>query len=226
MNRKVYLIGEIEKKFGSVFSMNADSFRDIFRCIDCNRPGFREYLAASEEKGIVFTINYAGKELGEEELLTPLKEGDVTIAAVPVGSKSDSMKVVTGVVLMYVSFMMGNVDGVMRGIQMALMGMGVTLASQGIQGMLAPDPATEAEQEDGYLYTGPDSIVVEGAPIPVLYGELRVPGQPISIGLNNSNVQGSGSGYGSRDVTTSTPGDMGLVTGSFNVYEDDTFRKF
>ena len=98
MNRKVYLVGEIEKKFGSVFSMNVDSYADIIKCIDCNRPGFREYLATSEENGVVFTINSAGKDIGEEDLLTPLEEGDVTIAAIPAGSKSDAARIILSLI--------------------------------------------------------------------------------------------------------------------------------
>ena len=83
MKRKVYLIGEIEKRFGSEFSMYADNYGEIIRNIDCNRPGFKEYLAECHNEGIGFTINFAGKYIEEKELLTPIKEGDITITAVP-----------------------------------------------------------------------------------------------------------------------------------------------
>ena len=103
MKRRVYLTGEMEERFGSEFSMNANSYADILKCIDCNRPGFRKYLMDCHEKGVDFTINFAGKDIEEKELLTPIKEGDVTIAAVPAGSKSDAMMVVTAIALFVIA---------------------------------------------------------------------------------------------------------------------------
>ena len=163
MNRKVYLVGEIEKRFGSEFSMNVDSYADIIRCIECNRPGFKEYLFKSEENGIVYTIKSAGKDIGEEDLLTPLKEGDVTIAAVPVGSKSDFAKIVIGVTLM----ILAGPKGAMLAdawYSTYLVATGLSLTMNGIQGILAPDPSVDDEKDEGYLYTGGESIVTEGDP--------------------------------------------------------------
>jgi predicted phage tail protein len=62
------------------------------------------------------------------------------------------------------------------------------LALMGIQQIMAPDPAID--KNDGttnYLFSGGASNAKEGDPIPLLYGELRVPGRPISIEV----VQGS-----------------------------------
>jgi hypothetical protein len=47
--------------------------------------------------------------------------------------------------------------------------------------LMAPDPATDQQNEEGYLFTGDARNVVEGDPVPLLYGELRVPGLPISV---------------------------------------------
>lgn len=191
MNRKVYLVGEIEKKFGAEFSVNATSYSDIIKCIDCNRPGFKQYLLQCHEDNIGFTIKTAGEDIDEENLLTPLKEGDVTIAAIPSGSKSDAMKVVSAIALIYISTLIPGA-GVGNAFQVfaksATMAIGVNLGMQGIQGILAPDPATEAEEEEGYLYTGDTNLIIEGDPVPLLYGELRVAGQPISIAVNNSTT--------------------------------------
>ena len=201
MNRKVYLVGEIEKRFGSEFSMYAKSYSDIIQCIDCNRPGFRKYLLDCYEKGIGFSVNFAGKDIEKEDLFIPIKEGDVTITAVPAGSASDALKVVAAIFLIWAS---GGFSAIAGGNVTWLQGMtsvfeagswaaqlttaiGITLLNQGIQGMLAPDPAVEEEQAEGYLYTGSETIVVEGDPVPVLYGELRVPGQPISMALNSTS---------------------------------------
>ena len=71
----------------------------------------------------------------------------------------------------------------------------LNLTMQGIQGMLAPDPSVDDEKDEGYLYTGGEALVVEGDPVPVLYGELRIPGQPISIALNTHHSGGLYSEY-------------------------------
>ena len=195
MNRKVYLAGEMEEKFGSEFSMSANSYADIIKLMECNRPGFRQYLLDCHNAGIVFTVNFAGKDIDEEELYIPIKEGDVIITPIPAGSMNDFMKVVVGIALfvlgggtpLFAGPAFAGSGFVYAGMQMA----GMYLANQGIQGMLAPDPATEEESEEGYLYTGSEKLVVEGDPVPLLYGELRVPGQPVSVALNNTSNNGN-----------------------------------
>ena len=237
MKRKVYLIGEIEKRFGSVFSMNANSYADILKCIDCNRPGFRKYLMDCHEKGVEFTINFAGKDIEEKELLTPIKEGDVTIAAVPAGSKSDAMMVVTAIALFVIA---GPLEGgkylaAAAGFgeaaawTYALVSLGITLGMQGIQGMLAPDPATEDQEDEGYLYSGDTNIIIEGDPVPLLYGELRVAGQPISMAVNNGIDMGGSANITSFEAKTihATVGtvDNTTVVPIFNPEKDNILSK-
>ena len=40
----VKLMGEIGEKFGTDWNMNVSNFRDVFRLIECQTEGFREYL--------------------------------------------------------------------------------------------------------------------------------------------------------------------------------------
>lgn len=217
MRRKVYLKGQIEKKFGSEFTINSSSFSDVIKCIDCNRPGFKKYLLECHENDIAFAIKAAGKDIEDQDLLSPLKEGDITIAALPAGSKSDGMKIVTAIALIYISTLIGPEGAYALGGKMgafvakATMAVGINLAMQGIQGMLAPDPATEDQEDEGYLYTGDTNIIVEGDPVPLLYGELRVAGQPISIAINNIASGGYTPEQEDRLVHTTTDG---FYTGS------------
>lgn len=199
MKRKVYLTGEMEQRFGSEFSMHAKSYSDIIKCIDCNRSGFKKYLVDCHNEGVDFVINFADKYIEEEDLFIPLKEGDVTITAVPAGSGGgDVFKIVAAIFILWASgFMAGFTSAGWAGgitaitdiawLAEGLTAVGIFLLNNGIQGLLAPDPAVEEEQDEGYLYTGSENIVVEGDPVPVLYGELRVPGQPVSMALHNLN---------------------------------------
>ena len=52
---------------------------------------------------------------------------------------------------------------------------------------MAPDPSTDNQQDESYLFQGAGQTIVEGDPVPVLYGKLRVPGRPISFEVKNAN---------------------------------------
>lgn len=47
--------------------------------------------------------------------------------------------------------------------------------------MMAPDPSTDNEQDESYIFQGSKQNLVEGDPVPVLYGELRIPGRTVSF---------------------------------------------
>ena len=59
------------------------------------------------------------------------------------------------------------------------MGLATNLAMTGLSEMMAPDPAKDTDQESSYMFNGAEQDVIEGDPVPVLYGNLRIPGQPI-----------------------------------------------
>ena len=68
----------------------------------------------------------------------------------------------------------------------AAKGLGIALMSIGIQKLLMPDPATDTQQDSSYLFQGSSHNMVEGDPVPVLYGELRIPGRPVSAVARNA----------------------------------------
>ena len=69
-------------------------------------------------------------------------------------------------------------------------GVAVNLALTGIQQLMAPDPSMDIPEntpESTYLFRGSEQSIIEGDPVPVVYGELRVPGRPIGFELRNKN---------------------------------------
>ena len=68
-------------------------------------------------------------------------------------------------------------------------GLGVNLALGGIQQMMAPDPSTDNQQDESYIFQGSKQNIAEGDPVPVLYGELRVPGRTISFHTRSERSQ-------------------------------------
>jgi len=67
-------------------------------------------------------------------------------------------------------------------------GLALNLAMVGFQQIMAPDPSVDSgPQEESYLFKGTGQIAIEGDPVPVLYGRLRVPARPISMEIRNSS---------------------------------------
>jgi len=189
MKRKVYLEGEIGEKFGREFTMNVDSFAEAIRCLDCNFPEFRQYMIESEDRGIGFVCDVSGNAIQDERelLLIDKNEGDFTISAVPAGSKK-AAKVIIGAILIYISFQIDPSGATAERIAAFTFALGANLVITGIQEMLAPDPSVDDAQDESYLYQGTSQTILEGDPVPVLYGKLRVPGRPISTATRNERL--------------------------------------
>jgi predicted phage tail protein len=200
MKRKVYLEGEIGHKFGKEFTMNVDSFGEAVRCLDANFSDFKKYLIDSDKKGVGFICEVAGAPLKDErELLLNYAEGDMIITAVPAGSGRGVGKVIAGIIIVVASlhffgpagtaYLMGT--GGNLGAAAALVigtSIGINLTMTGISEMLAPDPSVDNDQDESYLFQGTGQTILEGDPVPVLYGELRVPGRPISTQVRNERL--------------------------------------
>lgn len=228
MKRNVYLEGEIGAKYGNKFSIEGDSFSDILRCLECNFPTLRSYFIEADENNVGFICEVEGKTIENYEgLLIQHSEGDMTITAVPAGSKSGGAKILTGALMIGALFIPGgaalvgmnlsagaaaagasatSIMGVASanmaaaaaagtaasmGSIMALgaMSVGLNLVMAGIQQMMAPDPSVDNQQDESYLFGGSKHNIIEGDPVPILYGELRVPGRTISFHTRNERSQ-------------------------------------
>ena len=219
MKRNVYLEGEMGVRFGKEFQMAADSFTDVFRCLKCNFDGFMPYLQECHEKNIGFILEVEGKPIkSEAEALLLYKEGDMIITPVPAGSKSGPGKILAAIAVTVMTggmaafaaagsaafttaagtMTLGSIaSGVAGGLvaasgtvlgQMAI-GLGVNLALGGIQQMMAPDPSTDNQQDESYIFQGSKQNIAEGDPVPVLYGELRIPGRTVSFHTRSERNQ-------------------------------------
>ena len=207
MQHSVYLQGELGEKFGNKFIVNTNNYGDIFKCINANRPDFIPYVRKCHEDDISFIIETEDGYIDQTDLITPITKGDVTISLAPAGSKSGIAKILAAIVLIYfLGPMMLGADGALMAVaqgtatwgQVAVVAgfqMGVSLAIVGIQQLMAPDPAVDKDASTNYLFSGGANNAVEGDPIPILYGELRVPGRPIAVDI----IQG-GNGSGTTNI--------------------------
>ena len=213
MQRNVYLQGELAEKFGSKFIVNTNNYADIFKCINSNRPTFMPYLRECVEKDVGFIVETAGKSVGEQECLLPIEEGDITIAIAPAGSKSGIAKILAALVIIFI--VLGNlITAAMAGSfgtagTLAVLGsvqLATSLAIAGIQQIMAPDPAVDQDAPTNYIFSGGANNAVEGDPIPILYGELRVPGRPIAVEVHTGRT--SDGEYGVYNVTVDAAGNQ------------------
>jgi len=246
MKRKVYLEGVLGSKFGSGHTVFANTPADAMRCLDANfGDPFRKYLIKAHEEGAGFIVEVAGTSLSVEELLMPVSKGDFIITPVPAGSKSGGAKILAAVALIGLAMYLPTLatyQGVLAGQAVTVQGsLGAAMAGQlgtgakiaslfavniatslaitGLQQSMAPDPSTDSDQNSSYLFNGSEQNIIEGDPVPVLYGRLRVPGQPIAFEV----VSGS-KGIGSSAVVSSIAFDPAaeIVDDSAATYITDT----
>lgn len=209
MMHNVYLQGELGEKFGHKFVVEAETYQDVVRCINANRPEFKQYLVDCHHSDIGFIFDTAGKGVEEEtELLEKLKEGDITIAVAPMGSKSGFAKILVAIAILFVLFnpavalKLGITQVGAGGTSLfaaatagslgtfatigvfAATSYGLGLLNAGLQQILAPDPSVDIQSaSSNYLFDGSAGASREGDPAPILYGELRIPGRPIVVNV-------------------------------------------
>lgn len=216
MMRNVYLEGEMGQRFGTGFQVNAPKVSDVIKCVECNHPSFKKYLIDCHDNDIGFEVDVANSKLDyAEEMLMNLQDGDVTITPIPAGSKSGGAKILAAMAMIALVVAMPTLigglqlstmsatGGVLAGgssggllgfaaanvgaLQLGLGMLAVNIGMMGLAQVMAPDPATDADQEQNYLFNGNQQNIVEGDPVPVLYGQLRVAGQPINFEVGGAS---------------------------------------
>lgn len=224
MQRKIYLEGEIGAKFGKEYTMNVSSFSEVLRCLECNFSNFRQYLISCAENNVGFVCEVAGRPLNSEpELLLQYGEGDMVISTVPAGSKSAGQKILAAIAIIAVVYFTGGFGAIESagGLGFTTAGqaaatIGITVATNlaltGLSQMMAPDPSVDNNQDQSYLFQGTGQTIVEGDPVPVLYGKLRVPGRPISLQLRNERLNFIDHGKIYADSTADTTNGVTIDT--------------
>jgi predicted phage tail protein len=230
----VYLNGSISQ-FGEKWNTKCSDIASIFRLIECQTPGFKNYILAAADSNVGFEIKRGSEFLeNPEELLLSLNDEDIIITEIPSGSKSAGQKILAAIAIAIVTFYTAGAltnaaaltafasGGTATGsgylaAAAAVSKIGYTLAiNLGIQGvtqLLAPGPETEDNTAESYLFDGPTNTINQGIPVPILYGELVVGGAPISTYYSPNVLYpfaeveiGSGSATGDRTSTFTSTG--------------------
>ena len=202
MQCNIYLQGNLGERFGSCYSVNANNYLDFIKCIQANEPSFRNYLIECAEKGINFAWETDdGEYLSEEDVAMNKDLKNITLFIVPAGS-SGAVKAVVGAAMMVAGLIIGGPIGY------AILVVGTILANYCMAEMMMPDPAVDDEEENrNYLFDGGQQNIKEGAPVPVLYGNLRVPGLPLSVdaSFEGAATQGTTGNSGQNKMAAVNP---------------------
>ena len=191
-----------------------------------------EALLLYKEGDMVITPVPAGSKSGGAKLLAAVAITIMTagMAAAYVGMTATSVATgatVTGFGAAFTSAgafgaALGAAAGTLGG-QLAL-GLAVNLAMAGIQQVMAPDPSTDSQQDESYIFEGSKQNIAEGDPVPVLYGELRVPGRTISFHTKSeaTSFESLSSGTQYVDSTEATSVGAGIDETEDNITWQDT----
>lgn len=227
MQRNVYLEGELADKYGEVLSIHAKSVRDVVKVIQANDPTFKKYVLDCAEKGIAFSVEVEGEALEEKDLIFPMKKGDVFISAIPAGSKSGGGKLLAAVAIASLFLIPGGalispavaatataaaVPAGLTTLGSVVASLALNLAMTGIQQLMAPDPSTD-EGPESYLYNADNQNIVDGDPMPLAYGRVRVPGRAISFSvMNEDTFTSTAYSYANSVAWSAGGGDSGSVS--------------
>tara|TARA_A100001015_G_scaffold194184_1_gene216457 strand:- start:284 stop:1036 length:753 start_codon:yes stop_codon:yes gene_type:complete len=221
----VKLMGELGEKFGNDWQMNAKSFRDIFKLIDCQTEGFGEYIKQKADEGVDFTIQN-GKDLIADGLDLQIAPAQDIVIITPIAAGaglSDILKVILGVVLLIygpgwvskfdwaksaevteiaatsaetVTTASSASTTLSTAGQVATWGVRALGTGLAMKGVTDYlTPDTPSAAGDSYLFNGPQNNVKEGVAVPLLYGRLIIGGSIMNFGFIEDRVRQQQSGY-------------------------------
>lgn len=203
--RRIHLHGRLKRLFGGPFNLHVNSVHEAIRCLSAN---FHAQKFDSEVvKGSYFVFIGPGKkgEAWDEErlalLLPPQRE--IHIYPAPRGGKRSGLgKIIAGVALIGLTVLSGGMSAPLFG---GALGAGFTggtvalvgasLALSGVASLLTKPPKTpnmgnfeSPEERPSFLLSTPVNTSMEGSPIPIVGGRMRVGSLVISSGVSNERI--------------------------------------
>jgi len=204
--KTIRLGGVLGRKFGREFSLAVNSVAEASRALCAIIPGFEKFLMESKDKGLHYAVIHNRRSLKREELESAaLFDGDeLTIMPILAGSKKGGvLNIIVGAVLVIVGALIQIFvfDGAPNPISNYFYGAGISMIVGGIVQLLTPVPKmSDGQKKDdvsSYMMNGPVNVTVQGASVPVLYGELDVGSVVVSAGISvkDNYVTSRGGGY-------------------------------
>ncbi|WP_263146066.1 tail assembly protein [Pseudomonas sp. RIT-PI-AD] len=186
--RTIRLYGVLGARFGRLFRLAVSSPAEAIQALRSQLPGFTEFLASSEQRGLRYAVFYGKRNLAEQELSHRGEREDIRIAPILLGSKrAGTVQTIIGAVLILVAWI--NPAGFLTGPMVsAMMFAGASQMVGGVMQMMSPQPkgleTREAQANTpSYSFGGPVNTIAQGHPVALLYGRRLVGGAIISAGI-------------------------------------------
>lgn len=189
---EVRLHGALGKQFGASWNLDVSSPADAIRALGVLCKGFRESIERLDKNNYVFVIRTKNHTYGEEDLSLTLGHNKVLHIAPIVRGNSAGVRFVIGAILVIVGYAASGYTG---GASLNLVPVGLSLMGGAIVEWLTPKPNNnrdENAQKQSWGLSGALATTDQGAPVPLIYGEVLVAGKPISAGITADNVVNSG----------------------------------
>ena len=180
--KTVKLYGHLGRKFGKTFQVAVSSPSEAIKALSVNIKGFKEYLLKHSAPG--YHIFLDKRDLTKEELAYGYSNEVLKIVPVTLGS-GGFFKVVIGAILVAVSFIPGMQWTASIGYTMIVSGVAeVLFAPPKPQFSTAEKPANTPS----YIFNGPVNTTMQGNPVSLCYGRVRIGSQVISAGLSSREI--------------------------------------
>lgn len=189
----VIIHGELGNIFGANHTFKLERLIDVVKALNANNPGFREHILSLFHKGVSYNMvnlkkpnqkwdsieEYSNEEAPDEIHLVPEIAGSGIVAAV--------VTVVTTVATAVGGF-------IAAGGFLANLAIGLLI--QGIMTLLFPVelPKTSAQKTEtridtsSYIFTNLQNNAVQGFPIPLVYGEIRIGSNIIATNIVSEDL--------------------------------------
>lgn len=184
MLKTIKLYGILAKKFGKEFHLAVDNTREAMRALSVQVQGFEHFMLHAHEQGLEFAVFQDDQNISETELDMSTSAKVIKVVPKVKGAGGDgvlqtilgAVMVVVGGVAMYFGQPWGA----------SLVGAGIGMMVGGIAMMLMPKIDNQDQNQDGNKankgFGGAVTTVVQGNPVPVLYGQREVGGFIASAG--------------------------------------------
>jgi len=194
MLKEVKLYGELAEKYGKDWLLDVNSPSEAVRALSANNPSFRNFVGASQDRGVGYKVMVGKTYLEkEEEIYNPSGRQEIKIIPVILGAKKEGLgAIILGVALIAVGVHPGvltSLTGAVgataaTAITGALVTTGVKMVWGGIAQLLAPTPE-EIKDDSNYAFNGALNTTQQGVAVPLCYGQLMIGGAVISSGITS-----------------------------------------
>lgn len=197
----VYLHGKLGKVFGEKHKFMVSKPIDAIKALMANKKNFKKAFKTWGKEGKFYEIICDERIIeNENELLNPRKIKDIHICPVVLGAGGSGNKdlaflqIVVGVLLIATGVGLAggfaNLSQAGFGAQLAF-NLGVGFVVGGAMSLLFPPPVPSFQssvQSKSYLFSSLENSTVQGEPIPVGYGRLRIGSKIIETSLTPKDI--------------------------------------